>query len=77
MSLLTFENMPTTQGNRQSNSVVEYDMRDNLLANLHDAIAAAWIGWETACEFQDEELKEYYMNYVTSCSDMMKKVTKF
>lgn len=62
---------------RTTESPFTCDLRTTVIANLNDAIQAGWNGWEQACKMEDEGLQNYYMKYVLTLHDTMKKVRKF
>lgn len=62
---------------RAQTDALTCDLRTTVIANLMDAINAAWNGWESACKFDDEDMQDYYMKYINTLSDTLKKVRKF
>lgn len=72
----------TTQILTRSQAQQEYDaaqclLKGNLLSTLSDHLHCAWNGWEMAVKFEDEERQDYYMKFVVSLHDQIKKVRKF
>ena len=64
-------------GTRSESAPVTDDLRTTIIANLMDGLHAAWNGWEAACKFEDEDQQDYYMKYIHTLSDTLKKVRKF
>lgn len=52
-------------------------LKNAVIGNLMDSIHAAWNGWEAACKFEDEEMQDFYMKFINTLSDTLKKVRKF